>query len=160
LIRYLTLALLLALPLGCSKSAPAPDPAPTAKGEANAPAAAPSGNHARLQGTWTLDFDETVELDPKMKELVAGDPATGAQLRAGLEKTVFTVGPSEISSTPSDDGSKVGYTVTEDTGDTLEVTMEEPGRPASQGVFTFADDDHVTMQQGPGPAIALKRKTP
>ena len=161
-----------------SAAAPAPseaaaktEPAPAqaepvaAKDEANAPSAivvagAPSGNHARVQGTWTLDFDRTIELDPKMKELVAGDPAAAAQFKAAAEKLVFTIGPSEITYTAAGEDTKIGYAVNEDAGDTLEVTMNEPGRPASEGVFTLIDDDHATMKQGSSPAVALERKTP
>ncbi len=138
---------------GCKKTdeANAGSDKPSEKG---AEKASDKGSASKLQGTWTLDVDKTLALNPKMTEGTEGKPEMLAGLKGVIAGITVTIGAKDMTTggLPGGKDEKVSYVVKTDTA--KQVVLEVKGKPST---FDFSDDDHVTMVDGKT-TMALVRK--
>ncbi len=124
-------------------------------------AEAPSkSNHDKWQGTWGINIDKMIEMDPKMQEQLKENPGMKAMLEGMMGNATITVGKDTLSMKMGPKEEKATYKVVKEDGNKLIIESKDEGKEETEKLtIEFTDDKNVIMsKEGDDEKMALVRK--
>ena len=123
-------------------------------------AAAATSNHDKFQGTWAVDIERMLTMDPRAAEMIKAKPEMKEMMTKTMSQASFTVTKDGISVTGFGKDQKAAYTVKKDEGSTLVIESQDEGKEEKESItITFDSADTATMtKDGQDQKMPLKRK--
>jgi hypothetical protein len=117
-------------------------------------------NHDRFQGTWAIDVDRMIELDPKAAEMLKENPSMREMMEKMMGKATFTITPTDLVANLGQKEQKATYTVREDQDNVLVIESVDSGREDVEVITaTFESDDSLILgKEGETDRIPLVRR--
>ncbi|MFT7625995.1 MAG: archaellum component FlaG (FlaF/FlaG flagellin family) [Myxococcota bacterium] len=116
-------------------------------------------NHERIQGTWTINVEKLIELDPRAKQEIAGNPQAKAMMVKMLGSATFTFTAKGIDATIGGKSERATYKVQLDSGNLLVIESQDVGATEVEAIkVVFGGDDSLIMsKRGESERIPLTR---